>query len=157
MRSKYESNVLARRGRWLSCRAVDREGGRLLRIARWPRTCASVRSRALAAAALVCLCLAQGRAQGASSRDYPGPCAGEVNAQGVPLFLSSDYHGVSTAFGVVILPTTGRFKLGISCVATGFVVVRVGPDSALCTQRGRCTPDQLQGLTQADIEAVASI
>jgi cysteine-rich repeat protein len=108
-------------------------------------------------AAVVCLAVASDPARAASSRDYPGPCLGEVDAQGVPLYLSSDYHGLSTAFGVVILPATGRFKLGISCVATGFVVVRVGPDSALCTQRGRCTPDQLQGLTQADVEAVAPI
>src|SRR5262245_38921829 len=108
-------------------------------------------------AAVVWLAVASDPARAASSRDYPGPCVGEVNAQGVPLYLSADYHGVSTAYGVVVLPDTGRFKLGISCVATGFVVVRVGPDSALCTQRGRCTPDQLLGLTQADIEAVQPI
>lgn len=96
-------------------------------------------------------------ARAASSSDYPGPCVGETNAAGVPLYLSTDYHGTSTAFGVVVLSESGRFKLGISCVATGFVVVRVGPDSALCTLRGRCTPDQLMGLTQADVEAVRFI
>ncbi len=110
-----------------------------------------------AAVALQCAVLGAPDVQAASSRDYPGPCIGEVNAQGVPLYLSADYHGTSTAFGVVVLPEPGRFKLGISCVATGFVVVRVGPDSALCTQRGLCTPDQLLGLTQADIEAVLPI
>lgn len=93
-------------------------------------------------------------AAAASSRDYPGPCAGEVNAAGVPLYLSADYRGPNPVFGVVILNETGRFKLGISCVATGFVVVRVGPDSALCTVRGLCTPSELLGLTEADIEAV---
>src|SRR5262249_29854854 len=39
----------------------------------------------------------------------------------------------------------------------GFVVVRVGPDSALCTVRGRCTPDDLLGLTEDDVDAVRSI
>jgi hypothetical protein len=101
--------------------------------------------------------LATPAAQGASSRDYPGPCIGETNAVGVPLYLAADYHGTNPVFGVVILSDTGRFKLGISCVATGFVVVHVGPDSALCTVRGLCTPDQLMGLTQADIETVQGI
>src|SRR5262249_49923969 len=80
---------------------------------------------------------------GASSSDYPGPCFGETNATGVPLYLSADYHGANPVFGVVILGDTGRFRLGISCVATGFVVIRVGPDSALCLDLGLCTPDQL--------------
>ena len=93
----------------------------------------------------------------ASSRDYPGPCLGEVNASGVPLYLSADYRGANPVFGVVILSAAGRFKLGISCVATGFVVVRVGPDSALCTVRGRCTPSELMALTPEDIEAVRFI
>ena len=96
-------------------------------------------------------------AHGASSRDYPGPCTGEVNASGVPLYLSADYRGTNPVFGVVLLNAAGRFKLGISCVATGFVVVRVGPDSAMCTIRGRCTPSELLGLTPADVEAVRFI
>ena len=90
----------------------------------------------------------------ASSRDYPGPCFGESNAAGVPLYLSSDYRGANPVFGVIVLNATGRLRLGISCVATGFTVFKVGPDSAMCTLRGRCTPDQLQGVTEADIEAV---
>src|SRR5215831_1154137 len=96
-------------------------------------------------------------AKAASSRDYPGPCAGETNAVGVPLYLAADYHGLNPAFGVVALPATGRFRLGISCVATGFAVIRVGPDSALCTLRGRCTPEQIAGLTREDVEAVEGI
>jgi cysteine-rich repeat protein len=95
-------------------------------------------------------------AWGASSRDYPGPCAGETTAAGVPLFLAADYHGANPVYGVVVLADTGRFRLGISCVGTGFVVARVGPDSALCTVRGRCTPDDLLGLTEDDIDAVRS-
>jgi cysteine-rich repeat protein len=101
--------------------------------------------------------LAPGRGRAASSRDYPGPCTGEVNATGVPLYLSADYRGANPVFGVVILPAPGRFKLGISCVATGFAVMKVGPDSALCTLRGRCTPSELLGLTPEDIEAVRFI
>lgn len=96
-------------------------------------------------------------ANAASSRDYPGPCIGEVNAVGVPLYLSADYRTANPVFGVVVLNDTGRFKLGISCVATGFVVVRVGPDSALCTVRGLCTPSELMGLSETDIEAVRGI
>jgi cysteine-rich repeat protein len=104
---------------------------------------------------LVCLIANPGHA--ASSRDYPGPCTGETNASGVPLYLSADYRGTNPVFGVVILGSPGRFKLGISCVATGFVVVRVGPESALCTVRGLCTPSQLLGLTPSDVEAVRFI
>src|SRR5215475_15304842 len=59
-----------------------------------------------------------GTAVAASSRDYPGPCAGETVASGVPLFLAADYHGANPVYGVVILSDTGRFRLGISCVAT---------------------------------------
>jgi cysteine-rich repeat protein len=90
-------------------------------------------------------------ARAASSQDYPGPCFGEANATGVPLYLSADYHGANPVFGVVILNDTGRFRLGISCVATGFVVIRVGPDSALCTQLGLCTPDQLMAGLNPDV------
>jgi cysteine-rich repeat protein len=93
-------------------------------------------------------------AHAASSRDYPGPCIGETVASGVPLYLSADYRRANPVFGVVVLGAPGRFKLGISCVATGFVVVRVGPESALCTMRGRCTPSELLGLTAEDIEAI---
>ena len=87
----------------------------------------------------------------ASSNDYPGPCFGEVNASGVPLYLSADYHGANPVFGVVILSDSGRFRLGISCVATGFVVIRVGPDSALCLDLGLCTPDQLMAGLSPDV------
>ncbi len=121
-----------------------------MKAATWTRRCAM----ALAIAGVLS---GGSRAGAASSRDYPGPCTGEVNAAGVPLYLSADYRGPNPVFGVVILNDTGRFKLGISCVATGFVVVRVGPDSALCTVRGRCTPSELEGLTEADIEAVRFI
>lgn len=96
-------------------------------------------------------------AHAASSRDYPGPCFGETNASGVPLYLSADYHGTNPVYGVVVLGDTGRFRLGISCVGTGFAVVRVGPDSALCTVRGLCTPSELLALTESDIEAVRGI
>jgi len=97
------------------------------------------------------------RVPAASSRDYPGPCYGETNASGVPLYLSADYRTANPVYGVVVLPQAGRFKLGISCVATGFAVVNVGPDSAICTVRGLCTPSQLLGLTEADIEAIRYI
>src|SRR5262249_26824943 len=138
-----DSTACARRG-------VD------MRPTRWT-TGLGARAACALAGLLVCGMLAAPAAQGASSRDYPGPCIGETNAVGVPLYLAADYHGTNPVFGVVILSDTGRFKLGISCVATGFVVVHVGPDSALCTVRGLCTPDQLMGLTQADIEAVQGI
>jgi hypothetical protein len=108
-------------------------------------------------AALGVLVTGSGVAPGASSRDYPGPYTSETVASGVPLFLAADYHGANPVYGVVILNDTGRFRLGISCVATGCVVVRVGPDSALCTVRGRCTPDDLLGLTEDDIDAVRPI
>jgi cysteine-rich repeat protein len=109
------------------------------------------------AAVLLLGTLIAGRSLAASSQDYPGPCFGEVNASGVPLYLSADYRTANPVYGVVILPETGRFRLGISCVATGFTVAHVGPSSALCTVRGLCTPSQLLGLTEADIEAVRFI
>ena len=48
---------------------------------------------------LVCGMLAAPAARGASSRDYPGPCIGETNAVGVPLYLAADYHGANPVFG----------------------------------------------------------
>ena len=93
-----------------------------MRTTRWTTATARVTrwaARALAGL-LVCGILAAPAARGASSRDYPGPCIGETNAVGVPLYLAADYHGTNPVFGVVILSDTGRFKLGISCVATGF-------------------------------------
>jgi cysteine-rich repeat protein len=106
---------------------------------------------------LVAALAATDHARAASSRDYPGPCFGERNADGVPLYLSADYHGANPVFGVVLLSETGRFRLGVSCVGTGFAVVRVGPDSALCTVRGLCTPTELLALNEQHIEAVRGI
>ena len=74
-----------------------------------------------------------------------------------PLYLSADYHGVNPSTGVIVMPAPGRIRLGISCVATGFVVVRMGAGSALCTVRGRCDLTDLLGLTQEDITAVLPI
>jgi hypothetical protein len=99
-------------------------------------------------------------ARAASSTDYPGPCIGESVAPSLPntpLYLSSDYHGVNPSTGVILMPAPGRIRLGISCVATGFVVVRIGFESALCTVRGRCDLTDLPGLTQEDIMAVLPI
>ena len=96
-------------------------------------------------------------ARAASSTDYPGPCAGETYAPPGPIYLSADYHGLNPAVGFLSMPAAGRIRLGISCVATGFAVARVGADSALCTLRGRCTFDDLQGLTEQDIDAVRGL
>lgn len=106
---------------------------------------------------LVALLASAGLAVAASSSDYPGPCFGETKASGVPLYLAADYHGANPVYGPVILSDVGRFRLGISCVGTGFAVARVGPDSALCTVRGLCTPGELLALTEQDIEAVRGI
>jgi hypothetical protein len=119
--------------------------------------------RGVAGGCLAVLWAASGGAppvRAASSQDYPGPCMGEqvaVSVPETPLYLSADYHGLNPDFGIIFMPDVGRIRLGISCVATGYVVVRVGPDSALCTLRGRCTEDQLRGLTQQDVEAVLGI
>src|SRR5262249_4479959 len=108
-------------------------------------------------AALGVVVTGRGVAAGASSRDYPGPCTGEMVASGVPLFLAADYHGANPVYGVVILSDTGPVPTRHLMRCHGFVVVRVGPDSALCTVRGRCTPDDLLGLTEDDVDAVRSI
>lgn len=108
----------------------------------------------LAAFLMVFGALGSAPAGAASSRDYPGPCSNEAWAPPGPIFLSADYHGQNPSIGFLTLPTTGRIRLGISCVATGYVVVKVGADSALCTVRGRCSFDQLMAITEQDIEAI---
>jgi cysteine-rich repeat protein len=114
-------------------------------------------ARILLVAAALAGMVADG-ADAVSSRDYPGPCFGEIVSFGTPLYLSADYHGTNRVYGVIVLGETGRFRLGVSCVATGFAVVRVGPDSALCTVYGLCTPSQLQAqLNETYIEAVRGI
>lgn len=90
----------------------------------------------------------------ASSTEYPGPCLHERCAPGTPVYLSADYHGLNPATAVIGLPDWGRFRLGISCVATGFVIIRIGPDSAVCTKLGKCTEAQLATLTESQIDWV---
>src|SRR5262245_40013124 len=118
------------------------------------------RSRCLSiAVALVALCTGA-PCWAASSRDYPGPCTGETVAPSFPaspLYLSPDYHGRNPDVGIIILPRAGRVRLGISCVATGFAVVRIGLGSALCLMRGLCDIDQLSALTEDDILAISGI
>ncbi|WP_233261536.1 hypothetical protein [Vitiosangium sp. GDMCC 1.1324] len=92
--------------------------------------------------------------QAASSRDYPGPCQGETTVPGTPVYLASDYHRTNPDTRVISMPDVGRLRLGISCVGTGFIVIRIGPDSALCQNRGKCTPDQLASITQEDVASV---
>ncbi|SET25457.1 hypothetical protein [Stigmatella erecta] len=94
--------------------------------------------------------------QAASSNDYPGPCQSETTVPGMPQYLSSDYHGRNPDTRVVYLPDTGRFRLGISCVGTGFIVIRIGPDSALCQNLGKCEQWQLATLTEWDVNWVQS-
>jgi hypothetical protein len=120
----------------------------------------SFRNRCLLLAVALALCVGAPSAEGASSRDYPGPCTGETVAPSIPftpLYLSADYHGVNPSAGIVVMPAPGRIRLGISCVATGFAVVKIGFESALCMVRGLCDLDQLPGLTEEDIVAVAGI
>ena len=109
---------------------------------------------------LALLVVAGAALRATSSWDYPGPCFGESVAPSFPqspLYLSADYHGVNPSAGVIVMPDFGRIRLGISCVATGFVVARIGPDSALCTMRGRCDLNDLPSITQDDIAAVSGI
>jgi hypothetical protein len=90
----------------------------------------------------------------ASSWDYPGPCQGETTVPGTPQYLSADYHGLNPDSRVIVMPNWGRLRMGISCVGTGHVVIRIGPDSALCQARGKCEPWQLATITPADVDYV---
>ncbi|EAU65805.1 hypothetical protein STIAU_6226 [Stigmatella aurantiaca DW4/3-1] len=94
--------------------------------------------------------------QASSSTDYPGPCQGETTVSGTPQYLSSDYHGVNPDTRFITLPAQGRFRAGISCVGTAFYVIRIGYDSALCQQRGKCDPSSFSTMTQADLDFVAT-
>lgn len=114
------------------------------------------KTTALRGLGLVSLLVVGGAAQAASSRDYPGPCPGEVTVPGTPMYLSSDYHHASTDARVISMPDVGRLRLGISCVGTGFVVIRIGPDSALCQAVHKCTSEQLATLTSEDVDWMQS-
>jgi len=92
--------------------------------------------------------------QAASSSDYPGPCQGETTVPGTPQYLSSDYHGRNPDTRVIMMPDQGRLRLGISCVGTGFIVIRIGPDSALCQSLGKCEQWQLATMTESDVNWV---
>ncbi|MDC0709626.1 hypothetical protein POL68_14235 [Stigmatella sp. ncwal1] len=94
--------------------------------------------------------------QAASSTDYPGPCQAETTVPGMPQYLSADYHGHNPDTRVVYMPDTGRFRLGISCVGTGFVIIRIGPDSAVCQNLGKCEQWQLATLSEWDVNWVRS-
>ena len=118
------------------------------------------RNRCRLLAVALALCAGASSARAASSRDYPGPCAGETVAPSIPftpLYLSADYHGLNPDVGIIAMPAPGRIRLGISCVATGFAVVKIGFASALCMVRGLCGLDELPALTEEDIVAVAGI
>ena len=92
--------------------------------------------------------------QAASSWDYPGPCQGEQTVGGTPQYISADYHGLNPDSRVIFMPDYGRLRMGISCVGTGFIVIRIGPDSALCQNLGKCDQWQLATLTEGDVNWV---
>ena len=94
--------------------------------------------------------------QAASSWDYPGPCQAETTVPGTPQYLSSDYHGRNPDTRVIFMPDIGRFRLGISCVGTGFIIIRIGPDSALCQYLGKCEQWQLATINEWDVNWVES-
>ena len=52
------------------------------------------------------------------------------------------------------MPDFGRMRMGISCVGTGFVIIRIGPDSAVCQNLGKCEQWQLSTLTEGDVNWV---
>jgi hypothetical protein len=54
------------------------------------------------------------------------------------------------------LPEVGRFRLGISCVYTNFFVLRVGPDSALCTSLGFCADADFGRIREDDAQFIRS-
>jgi hypothetical protein len=100
------------------------------------------------------------RALAASSTDYPGPCSGEATATSLPatpLYLSADVDTRERHAGFIIMPEVGRLRLGISCVSTYFIVVRAGPDSALCTSLGLCTEDAQGRVTVDQLAAIQSV
>src|SRR5262249_48937631 len=75
-------------GTWFCHSTACDERGVDMRTTRWDAGPTGWGVRALASA-LVCWTLAAPPVRGASSRDYPGPCVGEVNAIGVPLYLAA--------------------------------------------------------------------
>ena len=85
----------------------------MARVTRWA-------ARALAGL-LVCGMLAAPAARGASSRDYPGPCIGETNAVGVPLYLAADYHGANPVATQEIPSLKRPVSLRMTTPNTGFV------------------------------------
>jgi hypothetical protein len=92
----------------------------------------------------------------ASSSDYPGPCSNEQTVPGTPQYLSADYHGVNPDARVITMPDVGRIRAGISCVGTAFIILRIGPDSAVCQALGKCTQGDLSTLTPSDISYLQS-
>lgn len=64
------------------------------------------------------------------------------------------WYDATTDGTLMVFKTTGRAKLGISCVASGYGMFRVGPDSRMCIDRGKCSASQTP--TKEDVDYLSS-
>ena len=61
-----------------------------------------------------------------------GPAGGETRLQDFPAYLSSDINNKPYDARIFSLSQVSRIKMGINALASGVVVLRIGPDSKLC-------------------------
>jgi hypothetical protein len=90
-----------------------------------------------------------------STRVWPCPNEASAGAKYLVTTYNPDYSNgnlLRADAQLVTLTEPGRIVMGISCIATGYGILRVGDDSALCQVYGKCAVADLLTLDQAFLD-----
>jgi hypothetical protein len=98
--------------------------------------------------------------QPGSTRVWPCPNEATAGAKYIITRYKPDFTNgnlLSTDGLLVTLPEPGRIVMGISCIATGYGILRVGDDSALCRVFGKCSVRDLNTITEPLLDNIHGV
>ena len=97
--------------------------------------------------------------QPGSTRLWPCPNEASAGAKYLITRYTPDYVNgnlLSTDGLLLTLPEPGRVVMGISCVSTGYGILRVGDDSSLCRVFGKCSVRDLNTITEPLLDSISA-
>jgi len=95
--------------------------------------------------------------QSGSTRLWPCPNEASAGAKYLITRYKPDYTNgnlLSTDGMLVTFSEPGRIVMGISCVSTGYGILRVGDDSALCRVFGKCSVRDLDTINEPLLDQI---
>jgi len=97
--------------------------------------------------------------QPGSTRLWPCPNEASAGAKYLITRYTPDYTNgnlLSNDGLLVTFSEPGRIVMGISCVSTGYGILRVGDDSSLCRVFGKCSVRDLNTITEPLLDSIAA-